>query len=290
MSVDERDRRAAGGREGVQRAPRSGGRTTEQRSTGKAARTPAAAATAAGSGSGARVARRYPTQGSAALKTQGSAALKTQGSAALKLDAAQPLRVTELEAAPRLRVAPPAPISAPRAPFVALVLSLVVAGVFGILLINTKTNENSFEISQLQEQQYVLDNQQQQLQKQIDMYETPGNLHAAARKQGLVIGQPALIRLPDGKIINPMIPGTGETALTAQDTTTVQDTARTQDGATVPGQGTAQDTAQDTGTAQDSGNAQNADTGQDRGTAGSTGTEADTGAAGDTGVAQDAGR
>jgi type II secretory pathway pseudopilin PulG len=266
MSVDERDRRAAGGREGVQRAPRSGGRTTEQRSTGKAARTSVAAATADASGGGARGARRHPTQGSAALKTQGSAALK--------LDAAQPLRVTEPDAAPRLRVAPPAPISVPRAPFVALVLSLVVAGVFGILLINTKTNENSFEISQLQEQQHVLDNQQQQLQKQIDMYETPGNLHAAARKLGLVIGQPALIRLQDGRIINPMIPGTGETALTAQDTTTVQDTAKTQDGATVPGQGTAQNT----------GNTGNP------GTPHSTGTASDTGAAGDAGVAQDAGR
>jgi outer membrane murein-binding lipoprotein Lpp len=187
-------------RRGVQRAPRSGGRTTEQRSTPeKVTSTPATAGRrSSGSSSDARGARHFPTLGATALTP----------------DPVPPIRATET--APRLRVAPPAPITVPRAPFVALVLTLVVAGVFGILLINTKTNENSFQISELQKQQAVLDNEQQQLQKQIDMYETPGNLHAAARKLGLVIGQPALIRLPDGRVINPLTPGRGELAITAQ--------------------------------------------------------------------------
>src|SRR6266536_684233 len=49
----------------------------------------------------------------------------------------------------RLRVAPPAPVSAPRAPFVAMLLVVVVAGVLGILVLNTKINENAFRLGAL---------------------------------------------------------------------------------------------------------------------------------------------
>jgi hypothetical protein len=164
-------------------APRSGGRTADQRST-------------------TETRRRYRTQGTAALKPEPAVA--------------EPLRATDA-AAPRLRVAPPAPISAPRAPFIAVVIALVVAGVFGILLINTRTNENTFKISKLQDQQTALDNQQQRLENQIAGYESTGNLDAAARRLGLVKADtPAYIRLPDGKIIGVPRPGTGQPAVTAQ--------------------------------------------------------------------------
>jgi hypothetical protein len=221
MSIDERDRRNAAGREGVQRAPRSGGRTTEQRSTQDTGRrTPTGKLGSDGSAGGARGARHYPTQGSAALK----------------LNTMEPVRDTET--VPRLRVAPPAPISVPRAPFVALVIGLVVAGVFGILMINTKTNENSFQISRLQEQQSALDNQQQQLEKQIATYGQPGNLRAAARKQGLVGGgTPAYIRLPDGKVIGVPKPADGQLAITAQDTGATRGSAADQGAGTAPATG-----------------------------------------------------
>jgi len=165
-------------------APRSGGRTAEQRDTAKKT-------------------RRDPA--------------RTQGTAALKLDTAEaePQRVTP--DAPRLRVAPPAPISAPRAPFVAVMIALVIAGVLGILLVNTKTNENSFQISKLQDEQTTLDNQQQELENQLAHYESVGNLDALAKAQGLVKGTPAWIRLPDGRIIGVPKPATGEPAVTAQD-------------------------------------------------------------------------
>src|SRR4051812_7648793 len=100
-------------------APRSGGRTTEQRTNG----------TRSGSRTEQRTGaprRRYPTQGTAALAPEA-------------VPAGPPGAGTS--AAPRLRVAPPAPVSTLRAPFVAVVIAMVVAGVFGILLINTKTNE-----------------------------------------------------------------------------------------------------------------------------------------------------
>ena len=165
-------------------APRSGGRIAEQRTTGTR--------------------RRYPTHGTAALAPQ--------------VAPAEPVGTGTNAAPPRLHVAPPAPVSAPRAPFIAVVIGVVVAGVFGILLINTKTNENTFELSRLQDRQAVLDNQQQRLENQIAGYESTGNLDAAARRLGLVKADtPAYIRLPDGKIIGVPRAGTGQPAVTAQD-------------------------------------------------------------------------
>jgi hypothetical protein len=172
----------SGGR--IAEQPRSGGRTSEQRTTATR--------------------RRYPTQGTAAL--------------APEVLPAQPLSTGTTGAAPRLRVAPPVPVSVPRAPFIAVVIAIVVAGVFGILLINTKTNENTFELSRLQDRQAALDTQQQRLENQIAGYESTGNLDAAARRLGLVKADtPAYIRLPDGKIIGVPRAGVGQPAVTAQD-------------------------------------------------------------------------
>ena len=186
-------------------APRSGGRTTEQ--VGQGRRKPAGMKSGSTAGGGARGARHYPTAGA----TRGTA---TQGSAALKLtvEPAEPI------AAPRLRVAPPVPINAPRAPFIALVVAIVVVGVLGILLINTKTAENAFRIDTLQDQQRTLDTQRQDLENQIASYNSPGSLDAAARRLGLVkADNPAYIRLPDGKVFGVPKPGSGEVAVTAQE-------------------------------------------------------------------------
>jgi hypothetical protein len=145
------------------------------------------------------------------------------GTAALQVEvtAAEPLRVSDPATAPRLHVAPPAPISAPRAPFVGVVIGVVIAGVLGILLINTKTNENSFKIADLQKQGTALDNQQQDLENQLVDVSSIGNLDAAARRLGLVkADNPALIRLPDGKLIGVMRPTNGKPAVTAQDAKT----------------------------------------------------------------------
>lgn len=172
-------------------APRSGGRTADRADKGR--RTPA------GTKGTARGARQFPIEGTTALK----------------LNAEQQ---RDTVATPRLRVAPPAPINAPRAPFIALVVAVVVAGVLGILLINTRTAENSFELDTLQQQQADLDARQQALENEIAANNMPGSLDAAARRQGLVkADSPAYIRLPDGKIIGVPKPGRGEPAVTAQD-------------------------------------------------------------------------
>ena len=190
-------------------APRSGGRTTGQGGngqSGKDGRKPASTTIGTTAGGGGRGARRYPTVGA------------TQGSAALKLTAEQQ---RDAAATPWLRVAPPAPINAPRAPFIALVVAVVVAGVLGILLINTKTAENSFRIDTLQKRQAKLDSQQQDLENEIAANNSPGSLDAAARRLGLVkADNPAYIRLPDGKVFGVPKPGSGEVAVTAQNSAT----------------------------------------------------------------------
>lgn len=191
MNVNKRDGREAVG----QRAPRSGGRTATQRTTrgGK----PTDLAGRQGE-TRARGAREFPVQGSAALRPAEKVADTTA-------------------ARPRLRVAPPPPVRVPRAPFAALIVVLVVGGVLGILAVNTKINENAFKLQQLQQQQARLDVDEQQLNKQIEQAKAPGNLTAEARKLGLVeAGEPAYIRLPDGRMIGVPQPANGQPAITSQ--------------------------------------------------------------------------
>lgn len=161
--------------------PRSGGRTT----------------------AGRYAAGRYETDGATALDPRTARR-------------ARPVREPGEGRAPRLRVAPPAPVAVPRTPFIVLVLLAVVGGVMGILVLNTKINENAFKLQDLQESQAALHDEQQGLDQQIDVYEDPGNLAAAARKLGLVpAGAPAYIRLPDGKVVGVAQPAGGSASKAA---------------------------------------------------------------------------
>ncbi|MFE9206000.1 hypothetical protein [Micromonospora sp. NPDC007230] len=194
MNVNTRDGRDAVG----QRAPRSGGRTAAQRTTRIATATTGADRRDRREETRARGAREFATEGTAALRP----AERTRNTGA---------------ASPRLRVAPPPPVSVPRAPFVGLILVLVVGGVLGILAINTKINENAFKLERLQQEQAKLDVDQQRLKQEIAEQEAPGNLTANARKLGLVeSGDPAYIRLPDGQMIGVPHPAQGAPAITSQ--------------------------------------------------------------------------
>lgn len=218
MNVNKRDRRgqpdAARGAE--QRTPRSGGRTTVERVSraGDGRSNPAAETRVRG-------ARKYPTEGSAALREQDwdqpaepTRALRVWDSSEERSD-----RSAESDAPARrsrLRVAPPSPVARPRVSFVALILALVVGGMLGILVVNSKVNENAFRLARLQQQQSTLDVQQQELEQKIADAEVPGNLAARARKLGLVdSGPPAFIRLPDGRVIGVPQPAGGEPAITS---------------------------------------------------------------------------
>ncbi|MGA8115454.1 MAG: hypothetical protein WCA46_17450 [Actinocatenispora sp.] len=113
------------------------------------------------------------------------------------------------------RTAPPVPVAAPRAPFVALVVGLVVAGIVGLLVLNTAINSSSLSLQHLRDKQEALDAQEQQLNQELADRESPGSLRAAATRLGLVpAGTTAFIRLPDGKVIGVPQParGTGSRA------------------------------------------------------------------------------
>ncbi len=102
------------------------------------------------------------------------------------------------------------PISLPRAPFLALVAGLVVVGVLGVLVLNTKINESSFRLNDLRATQAALDLQEQQLAQNLADLESPGNLRAAATRLGLVpAGTPAYISLPDGRVVGVPQPASG---------------------------------------------------------------------------------
>lgn len=103
------------------------------------------------------------------------------------------------EQRPRLRVAPPAPVSAPRAPFVALVLVLVLIGVIGILVLNTRIAENAFRLDALRTKQSTLDRDEERLRSDLASKESPVTLAARAKQLGLVPSRtPAFLLLPDG--------------------------------------------------------------------------------------------
>lgn len=100
---------------------------------------------------------------------------------------------------PRLRVAPPAPVSAPRAPFVALVLVLVLAGVVGILVLNTRIAENAFKLDALKTKQAGLDRDEERVRSDLANKESPVTLASRAKQLGLVPSRtPAFLVLPDG--------------------------------------------------------------------------------------------
>jgi hypothetical protein len=149
---------------------------------------------------------KYPTQGSTALRAERPDQFAGE---------------TRPRSAPRLRVAPPLPVAVPRTPFILLILLIVVAGVLGILVLNTKINENAFRLHDLQQSQINLDQHEQQLKQQIANYEAPGNLAAAACRLGMVpAGAPAFIRLPDGRIIGVPQPAAGKPCRSGQQAST----------------------------------------------------------------------
>ena len=134
----------------------------------------------------------YPVDGATALQPQ------TQPQVTPKL-LPKPQTKKPVQPPARLTVAPPAPVAAPRAPFVALVLVLVLTGVVGILVLNTKIAENAFVLDDLHRKQSSLDRDEQRLKSDIAKQESPAYLATRAAQFGLGrTTSPASLLLPDG--------------------------------------------------------------------------------------------
>jgi hypothetical protein len=118
-------------------------------------------------------------------------------------------------------VAAPLPVALPRASFVIVMAVVVIVAVLGVLVLNTRINENSFALDNLRSQQSALDLQEQQLSQQLTQLESTGNLSALAAQLGLVpAGTPAYITLPNGKVVGVPQPANGEAVGTGDATTT----------------------------------------------------------------------
>jgi hypothetical protein len=103
---------------------------------------------------------------------------------------------------PRLRVVYGAPFRPPRMPFVIFVVSLLAAGLVGLLLLNTELQSGTFQITKLNSQADQLRDQQESLEKQVRTLESPQNLSDRALKMGMVPNpNPVFLRLSDGRVL-----------------------------------------------------------------------------------------
>lgn len=110
---------------------------------------------------------------------------------------------------PKLRVVYGAPFRPPRMPFVIFVVSLLAAGLVGLLLLNTELQRGTFQVTALNQQADQLRDQQEQLERQVRTLESPQNLADRALRMGMVPNEnPVFLRLSDGKVLG--VPEAGQ--------------------------------------------------------------------------------
>jgi hypothetical protein len=105
-------------------------------------------------------------------------------------------------ARPRLTVVPPPRTRPARAPFVLLVLGLLLGGMVALLLLNTALAEGSFVVQELQQRASELADDEATLAQEVAVAESPAELAARAADLGMVpMTGPAFLRLSDGAVL-----------------------------------------------------------------------------------------
>lgn len=114
--------------------------------------------------------------------------------------------------APVLRLVAGHAPQAPKTPFVLLVLSLLGGGLVALLLLSSASSADAFTQRNLQQENRALSLREQQLTRDVDASEAPGELARRAQKLGLVEGgkAAALVIGPDGRarVIGTPVPAT----------------------------------------------------------------------------------
>ncbi|KDN86346.1 FtsB family cell division protein [Kitasatospora cheerisanensis] len=87
-----------------------------------------------------------------------------------------------------------------RTPFAVLVVTLLSAGLLGLLMLNTALNEGSFTLSRLKKQTTEATDQQQSLQQDIAAQSAPDALEQRARELGMVPGGDPVFLGADGSV------------------------------------------------------------------------------------------
>ena len=103
---------------------------------------------------------------------------------------------------PRLTVVAKAATRAPRVPFVVLVVTLLVGGLVGLLLLNTALQRGAYTTTALRDQAAALDIRQQQLEVRVDQMGEPQRLARRAVGLGMVADStPGYLELSTGRIV-----------------------------------------------------------------------------------------
>src|SRR3954447_14908071 len=84
----------------------------------------------------------------------------------------------------------PAPVRARKAPFVALVLGILLARLLGLLLLHTVSAQDAFRLHRLQTSAAAVADERQALSEQVDRLTGPAGLAARAAQLGMVPGGP----------------------------------------------------------------------------------------------------
>ncbi len=91
--------------------------------------------------------------------------------------------------------------TAPRPPFVFLVVGLLSGGLICLLLLNTVLAAGTFQMASLQQANATLARKQQELQQQIAYAQSPSAIAQGAKKLGMVpVSQPRFVNLNSGRI------------------------------------------------------------------------------------------
>ncbi len=107
----------------------------------------------------------------------------------------------------RLTVVPRARSTAPRAPFVAVVVGLLLAGVVGLLMFNTSMQQSSFAAAELEEHDARLRAQRQELQMDLDRLRDPQRVAEQAQRLGMVpMLTPVFLDISDGSVVGEPTP------------------------------------------------------------------------------------
>jgi hypothetical protein len=111
-------------------------------------------------------------------------------------------------ARPGLTVVPKPAVTTPRVPFVLLVVTLLGAGLVGLLILNTSLERGAYVSGSLRAQATDLAQRQQDLELKVAALQQPQRVAERAEQLGMVQNtNPAFLVLPTGKVLGHPRPG-----------------------------------------------------------------------------------
>lgn len=103
---------------------------------------------------------------------------------------------------PRLTIVPKVAVRAPRIPFALMVVTVLAAGLIGLLVLNTSLQRGAYAVTDLQDRSANLTLQQQNLETEVAALEAPQRISERAVRLGMVAGDsPAFLSLKTGEVV-----------------------------------------------------------------------------------------